>query len=192
MLRRSPGLRLALPLLLLLACGGGGGLLHGAGACTSYIAGRDATIDGVVIIARNDDGDGATTPSSLVFHPARDGPAVFRANLNNLTIELPAPGLAYFALPDGVALDARNTSGEAAGWNAAGVAVSATESIYNSAAALAAGAPCAGGMAGGAKPHRAPSRMQPFTSFSYQHASLTPPAPCSPPCRPAQRGHRRD
>lgn len=91
---------------------------------------------------RNDDGEGAVSPSSLQYHPARQGPALFRANLNQLELELPGPGLAYLSLPAGPLADAasgRNTSGEAAGVNEAGVAISATESIYNSAAALAAG-----------------------------------------------------
>ncbi len=93
-------------------------------------------------VQRNDDGEGAISPSSLQYHPARQGPAVFRANLNRLQLELPGPGLPYLSLPAGPLCDAasgRNTSGEAAGVNEAGVAISATESIYNSAAALAAG-----------------------------------------------------
>lgn len=117
-----------------------------AAACTSYIVGRHAS-EGVTVIARNDDGDGATSPTSLVYHPRRQHPAAFHANVNGFSITLPAPGLAYFALPDGPLADAssgRNTSGEAAGWNEAGVAISATESIYNSAAALAAGARACG------------------------------------------------
>lgn len=126
-------------LLLLLLAGG-------AAACTSYIVGRDASAGGVAIIARNNDGDGATSPTCLVYHPARDSPALFKSNVNSFQLDLPAPGLAYWAMPDGPLADAssgRNTSGEAAGWNAAGVAISGTESIYNSDAALAAGAPAA-------------------------------------------------
>lgn len=127
-----------LPLLLLLL----GSSARPAASCTSYIVGRDASQGGAVIIARNDDGEGAVHPSSLLFHPARDGPALFKANLNRLSMELPAPGFAYTSLPAGPLADARsgrNTSGEAAGVNERGVALSATESIYNSAAALAAG-----------------------------------------------------
>lgn len=112
-----------------------------AQACTSYIVAAHASTDGSVLIGRNDDGEGAVAPNWLVHHPARDGPAPFTANLNSLTLLLPGPGLAYFSLPSGPLADpssGRNTTGEAAGWNSAGVAVSATESIYNSAAALAA------------------------------------------------------
>ncbi|KAL4425605.1 hypothetical protein ABPG75_009621 [Micractinium tetrahymenae] len=130
-----------LPLLALLLAAA---VVHPVAACTSFIVGSAASVDGSVLIARNDDGEGAVSPSSLVYHPAREGPALLRANLNNLTLTLPAPGFAYWALPAGPLADAdkgTNTTGEAAGWNEAGVAVSATESIYNSAAALAADPP---------------------------------------------------
>ncbi len=83
-------------------------------ACTSYIVGPDASADGSVLIARNDDGDGPWFSSSLVYHAAREGPAVLRANLNNLTITLPGPGLAYWSLPAGPLADAAkgtNTTG---------------------------------------------------------------------------------
>lgn len=89
--------------------------LRGAAACTSYIVGSAASTDGSVLIARNDDGDGAVSPNWLVYHPARKGPAVLRANLNNLTITLPGPGLAYWALPAGPLADAgsgTNTTGD--------------------------------------------------------------------------------
>lgn len=135
--------RRATPGLLLLLLLGAIAAQRPAAACTSYIVGRDASAGGEVIIARNDDGEGAVHPSSLVFHPARAGPASFNANVNRLSIELPGPGFAYTSLPAGPFADAasgRNTSGEAAGANERGVAMSATESIYNSAAALAAGA----------------------------------------------------
>lgn len=98
-------------LLLLLAVGS---QLRGVAACTSYIVGPGASADGSVLIARNDDGDGPWFSSSLVYHPAREGPAVLRANLNNLTTTLPGPGLAYWALPAGPLADAAmgtNTTG---------------------------------------------------------------------------------
>lgn len=57
-----------------------------------------------------------------------------------MEVQLPAPGLAYLALPiiAGDPARGQNASSEAAGINSAGVAVSATESIYNSAPALGA------------------------------------------------------
>ncbi len=97
MLHRShmATLAVAATALLLLA-----GLLQPAIACTSFIVGRAATTDGSIYIARSDDGDDThSTVNNLVYHPPRDVPAVFRGNLNNLTVLLPAPGHAYFALP---------------------------------------------------------------------------------------------
>lgn len=85
-------------------------------------------------------GDARSTVNKLVYHPAQAEPAVFRSNANGLALQLPAPGLAYSAIPVTLA-DAsagRNASGETAGVNSAGVAVSGTETILNSAAALAA------------------------------------------------------
>ena len=70
-----------------------------ARACTSIIVGRGASDDGSLYITRSDDGEGARSPNNLIYHPARKGPAVFRANLNSLEVELPGPGLAYTALP---------------------------------------------------------------------------------------------
>jgi dipeptidase len=97
-----------------------------------------------VLCSRNDDGDGGVSPSRLAHHPRREGPAPYRSNQNAFTLELPGPGLEYFSLPSGPRPDpdiGRNATGEAAGWNSAGVAVSATESIYNSKKALEADPP---------------------------------------------------
>lgn len=54
-------------------------------------------------------------------------------------LELPGPGLAYMALPIMVADEeaGRNASSESSGVNEAGVALTATESIYNRSAFLA-------------------------------------------------------
>lgn len=122
-------------LAVLLSC------IGAAHACTSIIVGGGATVDGSIYIARTDDtGDARSTVNRLVHHPARSAPAIFRSNANGLVVTLPAPGLAYTSLPVTLA-DARagrNASGETAGINSALVAVSATESLANAAAALAA------------------------------------------------------
>lgn len=113
----------------------------GAQACTTIIVGKQGTSDGSVLIARNDDGEDARTDQNkLVWHPSREDPAVFRSNVNKLVLELPGPGLGYMALPVMLADEAaaRNASSESSGVNEAGVALTATESIYNSKAALAA------------------------------------------------------
>ena len=124
-------------LLLLLA---GSALVPGpATACTSIVVGRGASADGSVILARSDDGEDAREPNSLWGHPASDGPLSWRSNVNNFTFELPT-SLAYTAWPvfATVAQPAHNPSGESHGVNAAGVAISATESMFNSRRALVA------------------------------------------------------
>ncbi len=41
---------------------------------------------------------------NLYAHPARDTPLLFRSNDNNMSITLPAPGLAYIAVPKSTSL----------------------------------------------------------------------------------------
>lgn len=128
---------LLLPLLLLAAAA----VTSPAGACTSIIVGGGASSDGSVYIARNDDGEDArSSVNNLLFHHRLAEPAVFRSNENALQVLLPAGAQGYLSMP--IILPSppqgRNASGESAGFNSAGVAVSATESIYNSPAVLAA------------------------------------------------------
>jgi hypothetical protein len=110
-----PRLLLLLPLLLS-AC------TRRAAACTTVMVGAAASADGSIIIARSDDGEEVTTTNNVMYHPPREGPALFRANTNSFSIELPGPGLAYLALPIIPADPAlgRNASAEASGVNSAG------------------------------------------------------------------------
>ncbi|KAL4437238.1 hypothetical protein ABPG75_004377 [Micractinium tetrahymenae] len=114
--------------------------LPSASACTSILVGHDATTDGSVYIARTDDtADSRTTKNKLVYHPASKVPLQFRSNVNKLQMWLPPTGLAYYALPV-VLADAdegTNASGETAGINSAGMAISGTETLLNAAATLA-------------------------------------------------------
>lgn len=67
------------------------------------------------------DGDDYFTANNLVYHPARDEPALLKSNLNKFEIVLPAPGLAYYGLPNIPEDEAqgRNATGEATGVNSA-------------------------------------------------------------------------
>ncbi|PRW44358.1 peptidase C69 [Chlorella sorokiniana] len=77
---------------------------------------------------------------NLYAHPARDTPLFFRSNDNNMSITLPAPGLAYIAVPTSTSLTAASPDPtfEEVGINSAGVALSSTETIFSSDSALAA------------------------------------------------------
>ena len=49
-------------------------------ACTTIIVGKDATSDGSIIIARNEDSDGAVSPQNMIFHPSCKESWVFKSN----------------------------------------------------------------------------------------------------------------
>jgi len=77
------------PLALLLALLGCGlaPTLPRARACTSLLVSPSASSDGSVLLARSDDGsDAITDTNNLVWHPPREGPAVWRSNMNNLQV----------------------------------------------------------------------------------------------------------
>ena len=104
-------------------------------SCTSVLVGRAATRDGSVIIARNEDNTTPAAPKSLRVVPGYDdGPRPFSSGANGFTMELPAHGLRYTAMPD---VTPEQGLFEEAGVNAAHVAMSATESAYANDRALA-------------------------------------------------------
>jgi len=111
-------------------------------ACTTIIVGRGATDDGSLIIARNEDTSGPAEAHNLIFHPARKEGAFFRSNTignddnNAFTCPLPKDALAYTSFPYWKTQTKPNHSYEETGINAYGVAMSATETIFNSPAAL--------------------------------------------------------
>ena len=49
-------------------------------ACTTIIVGQQATSDGSIIIARNEDSDGATDTQNMTRRPARKEAGSFRSN----------------------------------------------------------------------------------------------------------------
>ena len=120
------------------------GLLFDANvsACTTIIVGKGATTDGSLIIARNEDTSGPADAHIMFFHPARKDADVFKSNSigsddgNAFTCTLPKNALAYVSFPFWQTLTKPNHSFEEAGINEYGVAMSATETIFNSAKAL--------------------------------------------------------
>ncbi|KAI7838073.1 hypothetical protein COHA_008156 [Chlorella ohadii] len=128
----------ALVLLVLLLSGAA--LPPAAHACTSIIVGKKASSDGSVFIARNVDYPAdANITNRLLWHAPRTGALLFRSNENGFEAELPGNAPGYAAWPRfGVdPADGISTSYEEVGVNDFGVAVSSTETIESSEAALA-------------------------------------------------------
>jgi dipeptidase len=113
-----------------------------ADACTTITVGKDATDDGSIIIARSEDTSGPAEAHNMFFHPARKDSAVFKSNStgssdnNAFTCTLPKNALAYTSFPFWRTMAKPNHSYEETGFNESGVAMSATETIFNSANAL--------------------------------------------------------
>lgn len=117
---------------LLLAAGS---IIHSF-ACTTIIVGKDASTDGSIIISRNNDTEDPHTPNVLFAHPGRTEPFQFQSNENKFVWTMPAGSLACTGMPDATTLGKHNPSYEETGINSYGVALSATETIFNSDSAL--------------------------------------------------------
>lgn len=97
-------------------------------ACTSMIVGKDASIDGSIMIARNEDSK-ASWPKNYVMHGHQDFSTsqIFKSPDNDFQLPLPQTKAKYSATPewtDKFGLFEEN------GFNEYGVAMSATESTY--------------------------------------------------------------
>lgn len=103
-------------------------------ACTTILVGNQATQDGSYIVARNEDYN-ANNAKHFILHAAtHKDKSVFHSNGNHFSYPNPENGLQYTSLSD---FDTHNKSMGEAGFNTAGVGMSATETIYNGAKALA-------------------------------------------------------
>lgn len=97
-------------------------------ACTSILIGAKASIDGSVMIGRNEDAK-AAWPKHFVVHPAKETTAAqFVSPDNGFTLPLPTHAAKYTATPEWT--DQYGVF-EEAGINEYGVAMSATESTYS-------------------------------------------------------------
>lgn len=105
-------------------------------ACTSILIGKNATVDGSVIIGRNEDSRPAW-PKNFVVHPAvtHDDSQVFTSQDNAFSMPLPTQAAKYTATPEWTT---KYGLFEEDGINEYGVAMSATESTYANARVLAA------------------------------------------------------
>lgn len=97
-------------------------------ACTSFLAGKLATIDGSPLIARNEDNGVAIWPKQAVVYPATDNTnTTFISKNNHFTTTLPVHATHYTAVPDS---DSSEGDYAESGINSHNVAMSATESAY--------------------------------------------------------------
>lgn len=97
-------------------------------ACTSVLVGKAASLDGSTMIARTEDNVRACAPKRFTVTPERRWEHErFVSAGNGFAMELDGTGLRYTSTPEG---DPSEGLYEEAGINAAGVAMSATESTY--------------------------------------------------------------
>lgn len=98
-------------------------------ACTTVLVGKEATIDGSTMAARNDDTFGPLNPMKLVTYPAyHNHPNTVKSYLNKFVGERPADGFRYQGTPN-VEYQTEGIFDES-GFNDHNVGMSATESVY--------------------------------------------------------------
>ena len=95
--------------------------------CTTIIIGQEQTADGSMIVARSEDWDAKEAKNYEIFEDTDNGPREFVAKDSPFRCELPEKALGYSALSP------YNLHGHwgSAGFNTAGVGMSATESIFS-------------------------------------------------------------
>lgn len=106
-------------------------------ACTTILVGKNASVDGSVMIARNDDTFHAVAPHRFYMHPAVHGEKgrILKSYLNGFQMELPENGYRYPAVPN---VDYKTLGYyDESGINEKNVAMSCTESTYGNERALA-------------------------------------------------------
>lgn len=96
-------------------------------ACTTLLVGKDASLDGSTIIARNEDsGSGEYNPKKMVVVQPADQPRTYKSVLSHVVIELPDNPMRYTSMPEAVE---GHGLWAAAGVNEANVAMTATETL---------------------------------------------------------------
>ena len=104
--------------------------------CTTILVGKKASYDGSTMIARNDDSpSGQFTPKKFVVVHQEEQPKKYKSVLSHVEIDLPEDPMRYTAVPN--ALDGEGIWA-AHGVNAAGVGMTATETITSNARVLGA------------------------------------------------------
>lgn len=103
--------------------------------CTTFLAGKAATLDGSTLICRQEDYGNAFDPQRFVVVGPKDQPLHYASKTTKFTLELPDNPLKYTSVPD-----ADDSAGvfAAGGINAANVAMTATETATTNARVLGA------------------------------------------------------
>ena len=105
-------------------------------ACTTILVGKNASIDGTTMIARNDDTFRPITPQKFIIEPARHGEKKhIKSWLNKFEMDLPEDAQRVPAVPN-VDYKHRGYYDES-GINQENVAMSCTESTYGNERTLA-------------------------------------------------------
>lgn len=105
-------------------------------ACTSVMVGKNASIDGSTMIARNDDTFLPLTPQCFIVQPAYENETkVWKSNQNGFTAPMPKNGYRMLLTPN--ADVAKEGVYAESGFNQKHVAMSATESVYGNLSTLA-------------------------------------------------------
>lgn len=100
-------------------------------ACTTFLAGKKATIDGSTMAARNVDTGGPLDPQKVVVYPAYRGESrQVHSYLNKFVATVPDHGYRYQGVPNIDSNLKREGVFDESGFNERGVGMSATESVY--------------------------------------------------------------
>ncbi|QBP18356.1 C69 family dipeptidase [Acetilactobacillus jinshanensis] len=98
-------------------------------ACTAILIGKDATVDGSTIVARNEDGYGPVGPKRFIVRPARDKHHnMYVSHETGAKIPLPVHAYRYTTEPSE---PSTHPTYEEAGINEKNVAMSSTETTYS-------------------------------------------------------------
>ncbi|MGM9907138.1 C69 family dipeptidase [Limosilactobacillus sp.] len=94
--------------------------------CTTFLAGKKATLDGSTIVCREEDYFNAFDPQRFVYVKAADQPRHYESKTTDFKIDLPEDPVGYTSTPD-----ADNSAGvfAAGGINAHNVSMTGTETI---------------------------------------------------------------
>lgn len=101
--------------------------------CTTFLAGKKATVDGSTLICREEDYGNAFDPQKFVVVKPADQPLDYQSKTTKFRLKLAVPKLKYTATPDA---DSRDGIFAAGGINSANVAMTATETITTNARIL--------------------------------------------------------